>query len=145
MVVSTIPVIIGQQTIAISPDNQYLYVGGSSAISVIDTGSERVVATIPLLSSTQTDLAVTTDSRRVYATTYAGVAVIDAQSRSVLATIVLSGGRIPYGGISMNPNGKQVYVITNGGNKAIAVIYTTTNTEIANLLGFCLCVAFSPD
>ena len=143
-VVSTIPVSPGQQTIAISPDNQYLYVGGSGAVSVIDTGSDNVVATIPLPSSTRTDLAVTTDSRRVYATTNAGVAVIDAQSRSVITTIVLSGGRIPYGDISMNPNGQQVYVTTYGG-AAIAVIDTTTNTEVANLLGFGAGVAFTPD
>jgi DNA-binding beta-propeller fold protein YncE len=90
-------------------------------------------------------MAVTTDSRRVYATTYAGVVVIDAQSRSILTTIVLSGGRIPYGGISMNPNGKQVYVSTNNTGAAMAVIDTTTNTEIGNLLGFGAGVAFSPD
>ena len=145
MVVSTIPVILGQQTIAISPDSQYLYVGGSGAVSVIDTRSDHVVATIPLPSSTRIDVAVTTDSRRVYATTYTGVAVIDAQSRSVVTTIVLSGGRIPYGGIAVNPNGKQVYVSTNNTGGAIAVIDTATNTEVANLLGFGAGVAFSPD
>src|SRR6202035_2248528 len=57
LVVSTIPV-VSARSISISPDNHYLYVGGSAAISVIDTASDDVVASIPLLSATQIEVAV---------------------------------------------------------------------------------------
>jgi YVTN family beta-propeller protein len=92
----------------------------SNNVSVIDTATNKVVATIPVGHSPN-GIAVTPDGKRVYVTNdndfvsgLSVIAVIDTSINRVVARISL-GDVIPVGtaGIAMSPNGKSVYVATN--------------------------------
>jgi YVTN family beta-propeller protein len=115
---------------------------GKYSVTVINTGTNRVTATIPL-GFEASSMAVTPDAKYVYAagasnTTYGTVAVIDAAEESVVATI-----RVPYEpqGIVASPDGTRVYVISaayvvNGNNyasSAISTIDTATNGVVATI------------
>lgn len=113
----------------------------SATVSVIDTSSNSVVATIPV-GVNPIGVAVSPAATRVYVTNggaYNGtgfngntVSVIDTASNTVVQTIT-GVGPGPYG-VAINPAGTRVYV-TNYGPTAtpstISVIDTSNNTVIA--------------
>lgn len=101
---------------------------GSNSVSVIDTSSDAVVATIPVGTGPY-GVAVSSDGSRVYVTNYVGnsVSVIDSGSNTVIATVPIATR--PYG-LAVSPNGRWVYVAAYYSNN-VSVIDTATNAVVA--------------
>ena len=98
-------------------------------VSVIDTASGLVTATIPVGIDPQ-GVAVSPSGRRVYVNNYCGnsacfngtVSVIDTATNAVTATITVGANPI---GVTVNPDGSRVYVANNGSD-TVSVIDTAT-------------------
>src|SRR6516165_8842635 len=101
-----------------------------STVSVIDTASNTVTATIPAGSASM-GVAVTPDGTKVYVTNTdtVFVSVIDTASNAVTATIRV--GLYPTG-VAVAPNGTKVYV-TNRGSNTVSVIDTASNAVTATI------------
>ncbi len=99
----------------------------SNTVSVIDTATNTVVATIPV-GQGPWEVAITPDGTRAYVTNAFSntVSVIDTATNTVVATI-------PVGalGVAITPDGTRAYV-TNG-SSAVSVIDTATNTVVATI------------
>jgi len=135
--------------LSLTPDGSRLYVAnnGDVTISVIDTTTFQVVATIPLGSAPQgpQSVPISPDGKRAYAINYDGgnVAVIDTSTNAVITTI--AGFDHPTTG-AVTPDGSQLYVnVTN--SSAVAVISTATNTVVntIHLSDAPFGLTFSPD
>ncbi|MGB9926845.1 MAG: PKD domain-containing protein [Methanosarcina sp.] len=102
----------------------------SNNISVIDTGTNRVTATIPV-GSNPAATAINPDGTKLYAVNSHSnnVSVIDTATNTVSATVPV--GNSPQG-IIISPNGKRVYV-TNLVSNSISIINTLTNTVISTV------------
>ncbi|MHB8101362.1 MAG: PKD domain-containing protein [Methanosarcina sp.] len=96
-----------------------------NTVSVIDTATNTVTATIPV-GSNPIGVAVSPDGTKVYAANYYGktVSVIDTATNTVIATVNV--GSSP-NGIAVSPDGTKVYV-TNFHSVTVSVIDTATNT-----------------
>jgi uncharacterized protein (TIGR03437 family) len=102
---------------------------GSNNLSVIDTSSNTVVATVPL-GNQPNSVALTPDGTRAYVTNGGGdVWVISTSTNAVLAKVVVGG--YP-SGIAITPDGTRAYVTKDNAN-AVAVIDTSSNTVIATM------------
>ena len=106
----------------------------SGTVSVIDTTTDTVVATIPV-GIFPSGVAITPDGARVYVTNiFNSISVIDAATNSVVVTI--PSGQFPTG-IAITPDGTRAYVVnqfvTNEGNNTISVIDTVTNVIVATI------------
>jgi YVTN family beta-propeller protein len=135
--------------------NAYITNFGDNTVSVIDTTTNTVVATIPV-GRTPTGVAVTPDGSKVYVTNQdfsmgpAGtVSVISTAPNTVLTTIppVRPGpGAQPFG-VAVTPDGTKVYVSYNSnGFHVVKVFDTATNTAVATVTaGIGLGVAVTPD
>ncbi len=102
----------------------------SSNVSVIDTASNTVVATVAVGTNPQ-GVSVNPAGTRVYVTNLADstVSVINTASNTVTATVAV--GASPYG-VSVNPAGTRAYV-TNASNNSVSVIDTASNTVTATV------------
>ncbi|WP_240805642.1 YncE family protein [Streptomyces sp. A1547] len=102
----------------------------SGTVSVIDTATNTVTATIPVGSRPE-GVAVTPDGTRVYVANSDGttVSVISTASNAVTATITV--GRGPRG-VAITPDGTRAYV-TNSISGTVSVISTATNTVTATV------------
>jgi YVTN family beta-propeller protein len=115
--------------------NAYITNSGDNTVSVIDTTTDTVTATIPVGNSPY-GVAVTPDGNRVYITNEGDntVSVIDTTTNTVTATIPVGG--LPEG-VAVSPDGSRVY--TSGGvistlrEYSVSVINTATNTVIATI------------
>ncbi len=127
----------GPGGVAVSPDGSKVYIANIefNTVSVIDTASNTVTATIPVGVNPES-VAVTPDSSKVYVTngtsgsTPGTVSVIDTATNTVISTI--PAGVNPFG-VAVTPDGSKVYV-TNGASEGISVIDTATNT-VTTILG----------
>ncbi|WP_458683656.1 YncE family protein [Prescottella equi] len=156
-----------------TPDGARAYALTSSSVSVIDTATNTVTATIPIDGAPST-LALTADGTRAYVTHLvsqgphgaqgsAGVSVIDTATNSVIATVPI--GKRPTS-IAIAPDGARVYVTNQGDgfwlnpetnspvcvnadgcNGMVSVIDTATNTVTATVPtdGRFIGVAITPD
>jgi len=130
---------------ALAPDGSKLYVvSGSTNLSVVDTETNTVVATIPLVNRA-TGIAISSDgryayltfSRIIYSDTDSGVPphvkVVDTSTNSIVTTIQINGISAygPYG-LAITPDGSEVYVTSLGSNKVV-VISTATNTVVDSI------------
>jgi YVTN family beta-propeller protein len=108
----------------------YIANGESDNISVIDTGTNKVTATIPV-GSNPMGAVISPDGTRVYvANSHSNdVSVIDTATNNVTATV--PAGKSPQE-VAVSPNGKQVYV-TNLASNTISIIDTTTNTVVSTV------------
>jgi len=136
--------------VAVSPDGSKVYVtntfSNSNTVSVIDTATNTVSATIPIGASL--GVAVTPDGSKVYVANLASntVSVIDTATNTIIARTgdPLQGGSF---GVAVSPDGSKVYV-ANGFGNTVSVIDTATNTVIATIFvrGFTsIGVAVTPD
>jgi YVTN family beta-propeller protein len=87
--------------VAVSPNGSKVYVGNqnSNDVSVIDTATNTVVATIPV-GSFPAGIAVTPDGSKVYVANNVGsntVSVIDTATNTVSATIPVGSNPIAFG------------------------------------------------
>src|SRR3989454_11709785 len=94
-------------------DFAYVANAASNSVSVIDTASNTVVATVGV-GSRPFGVAITPDGTRVYVTNGASnsVSVIHTASNTVMATV--GGGQFTVG-VATNPDGARVYG-TNAGS-----------------------------
>jgi YVTN family beta-propeller protein len=132
----------------VSPNGSKVYVTNtfSNTVSVINTATNTVIATIPVgltrLSAAPCTMlvAVSPDGSKVYvANVDAGtVSVIDTAANMVSATIPV--GFTPVG-VAVNSDGSKVYVADLNA-KSVSVIDTTTNTVIAMIQAGSQPVAF---
>jgi YVTN family beta-propeller protein len=102
----------------------------SNTVSVIDTATNTVVATIPV--GNPLGVAITPDGTKVYVTNN------NSGTVSVIATATdtVVGSPIPVGngpfGVAITPDGTKVYV-TNNNSGTVSVIVTATNTVVATI------------
>lgn len=142
-------------TVAVTPNGARAYVTGMTtdyytgdsigAVTVIDTATNRIAATINMPSDTQATLgmAIRPDGKRAYVSTirldpYTGtptgaVSVIDTATNKIAASIALPSGTAPVA-IAVTPNGARAYVTTatydeysGASNSGLAIIDTASN------------------
>jgi YVTN family beta-propeller protein len=116
---------IHAQLVAYVTNNQ------SNNVSVIDTATNTVTATIPV-GKQPSGIALSPDGSRVYVmnTGENTISVVDTAANKVASTIVL-GGRPRLGPelMAITPDGKDLYVTLERGS--VLVIDTATNSTIA--------------
>jgi PGF-pre-PGF domain-containing protein len=119
-------------TIKVVKTNPYAYVTNynSNAVSVIDTTTNKVTATVPV-GRCPWGVAVSPEGTRVYVTNWNSntVSVIDTTTNTVTATVNVGSNPM---GIAITPDGKKVYV-TNTMSNNVSIIDTTTNTVTATV------------
>ena len=129
----TVTVALGASGVAVNPAGTRVYVTSNSAnnVSVIDTGSNTVVATVAVGGGPQ-GVAVNPTGTRAYVANSGPntVSVIDTATNTVIAT-VSAGGTTPIG-TTVTPDGTRLYVVNRDSN-AVAVIDTSTNTVVATV------------
>src|SRR5204862_426098 len=101
-----------------------------NTVSVIDTASNTVTATVPV-GTFPNGVAVTPDGAHVYVANVLDgtVSVIDTASNTVTATVPV--GLFPFG-VAVTPDGAHVYVANQGGGN-VSVIATASNTVTATV------------
>ena len=110
--------------------NAYITNENSNTVSVIDTVTNTVIATIPVGLS-PFGVVVSLDGSKVYFTHVGGVSVIDTVTNTVIATIPVGLSSSCCGGVAVTPDGSKVYVVnTNASN--VSVIDAATNTVIGS-------------
>ena len=135
-----------------SSSRPYAYITnhGSNTVSVIDTATNTVTATVPVGSSPW-GVAVSPDGTRVYVTNWNSntVSVIDTATNTVTATVNVKSNPI---GIVVSPDGKKVYVavancFSSEGSGTVDVIDTATNnvTASVNIWSNPIGIAVTPD
>lgn len=136
--------------IAITPNGKRAYVASqnSNTVSVIDTSTDAVSATITLpYGSALANIAISPDGRRAYVTVLnqSAVLVIDTNSNTVIGAPI-SVGNSPQG-IAVSPDGRRIYVTQINSSGTISVIDAATDT-IVNTIAvrtYPSAVAFTPD
>jgi YVTN family beta-propeller protein len=112
-IVANIPVGMGPEIPAVTPDGSRVYVSnsGSNTVSVIDTTTNTVISTIAV-GLDPYGLAITPDGARVYVVNLLSstISVIDTTTNTVVASIPDSLGPLQVG---ITPDGMRAYV-TNG-------------------------------
>jgi YVTN family beta-propeller protein len=108
------------------------YVGNfkDNSVSVIDTASAKVVATIPVVAGPH-GMAIGTDGRFAYVSGEAAgaVSVIDTQTDSVAATVEV--GATPHG-LAMQPDGALLLVGVYGDDR-VAFVDTASRKVVAGV------------
>jgi len=124
--------------------NAYVTNLGSNSLSVVNTGTNSVSATIPV-GHNPVSVAVTPSGSAAYVTNAGSnsVSVIDTNALTVLTTITVGGNPVS---VAITPDGKQAYV-ANARSNSVSVINTATNSVTATIpVGFSpLKVAVTPD
>src|SRR5437762_207623 len=108
----------------------YITNNGSNNVSVLDTASNTVTATVAV-GSFPTGVAVNPAGTRVYVANYVSntVSVLDTVSNTVIGTVAV--GTNP-AGVAINPAGTRVYV-TNLSSSNVSVVDTASNTVIVTV------------
>ena len=110
--------------------NAYITNVNSNTVSVIDTVTNTVIATIPV-GLNPFGVAVSFDGSKVYFTHVGGVSVIDTVTNTVVATIPVGLSSSCCGGVAVTPDRSKVYVVNSNAN-TVSVIDTATNTVIGS-------------
>jgi YVTN family beta-propeller protein len=123
-------------SVQVLAQNAYITNSSSNSVSVIDTATNTVIATIPV-GNYPFGVAVIPDGSKVYITNVSSnsVSVIDTASNTVIATIPV--GDYPYG-VTVTPDGSKVYVANHVSAGTVSVIDTASNTVTATIPGFVL-------
>jgi YVTN family beta-propeller protein len=114
-----------QHAAPITPIRAYVGLFKDNAVAVLDTGSHRVIKTIPVPAGPH-GVVITPDGRLVYVSSDGAstVSVIDTTTDSVKATIEV--GKTPHG-LALTPDAKTVLVAGFGTNQ-LSFIDVATNT-----------------
>lgn len=121
---------------------------GDNTVSVIDTATDTVTATVPLGAAPSGFVAVSPDSTKVYvANRTGGVSVINAASNTVTGEITV--GSAPTNGVAFTPDGTKAYVASSNdrGEGWVSVIDTAANKVIGPPIPLYLpgSIAVTPD
>jgi YVTN family beta-propeller protein len=153
-VVATVKVGSGPLGVAITPDDEKVYVtnfgqdstlvpGGveGNTVSVISTRRKKVVATVRV-GNLPAGVAIRTDGQRAYVACRGNdeVWVLDTATHSVVAIVPVQ--RDP-ANVVLTPDGHWAYV-TNFGSNSVSVIDTLTNTVLPVPDGEAITVGFVP-
>src|SRR5229473_694523 len=144
--VAEIPVQVQPLGVAITPNGAFAYVTNSGkicdicaaiqspSVSVIDTSTYQVVATIPV-GNYPIGVAITPDGAFAYVANFNSnnVSVIDTVTNTVTATVGVGTGPT---GVAITPNGAFAYV-TNYYSRSVSVINTATNAVVATIAVGC--------
>lgn len=116
--------------VATAQTDLYSTNGSLNSVTVTDTVTRTVVATIPVGAS-PLDIAFSPDGTRAYTANFYGgsVSVIDTQTRSVVATVPV--GSYP-SGIGVSRDGTKYYVVRDY-NGEVRVHSTATNALLGTL------------
>jgi len=128
-----IPAGISPGPVAITPDGKDAYVAAGSNVSVIDTATNTVVATVPV-GLNPSGVAVTPDGKHAYVTNVGSntVSVIDTASNTVTATVPVGNGPVAVGIIP------DVPFVAFGANLVIAFGGAPNQDSFALQSGFTL-------
>jgi YVTN family beta-propeller protein len=120
--------------------NAYITNNQSDYVSVINTATDSVIATIPVGGGW--GVAVSPDGRKVYVAN-GELAVIDAATNTVAATLGICGPNSI--GVAVSPDNSKVYVTCTGGSVLVinAATYAVTATILVS--GVPYGVAVTPD
>jgi YVTN family beta-propeller protein len=122
-VLNLIHVGISPYGVSVSPDGFRVYFTCGDEVSVLNTATDSIITTIPVVSPT--GIAVSPNDSLVYVAQSGGtVSVINTNTYSITSTITV--GSEPYG-IVVTPDGNKVYV-ANYFDSSVFVINTITNT-----------------
>jgi YVTN family beta-propeller protein len=114
--------------------NAYITANGSDTVSVVDTATNTVIATIPV-GVQPAGVAVSADGSKVYVANQGtgkipgSVSVIDSATNTATATIPL--GLTGPGALAVTPDDSKVYVTDTRG---VSVIATATNAVTGTIL-----------
>lgn len=108
----------------------YVVNQSSNSVSVINTATNTVVATVPV-GSNPFAVAIAPDGTMAYVTNNndSTVSVINTATNTVVATVPVGG---PPLGVAVTPNGAFAYVANTSAN-TVSVINTATNTVVATV------------
>jgi YVTN family beta-propeller protein len=108
----------------------YITNGDSNNVSVIETATNTVIATVNV-SDGPFGVVATSDGKKVYVANLGSnnVSVIDTATNSVTDSIYV--GKQPRG-IAVSPDGTKIYVVNSASNN-VSVIDTVTNNVIATV------------
>jgi YVTN family beta-propeller protein len=140
---TTISVGTSPVAMAISGNRAYVVNQGINTVSVINTATNQVTATIPM-SSYSSSVAASPDGSHVYVANHDTVSVIDTATNQVTATIPIPdlceqggcyGSAAQLTNVFVSPDGSRVYAARSystddGSPTGLSVINTATNTVI---------------
>jgi YVTN family beta-propeller protein len=119
---TVVPVSKGSEGFDVSPDGREIWTAAAEdgVISVIDTGTRRVTASIDAHVEGANRLKFTPDGRHVFITSLRSgdLYIYDAATRKELKKLNIGHGSA---GILMDPDGSRAFVASTGGN-SIAVV-----------------------
>ena len=130
-VLGSVAVCSGPYQQVVNATGTRLYVVCSSGnVSVIDTSTFTVIATIPV-GATARGIAITPNGSRVWTSNSGSnnVSIIDTATNTVIATV--AAGTTPWG-VAGNAAGTRMYVVNNGSNN-VSVFDTATNSIVATV------------
>ncbi len=133
--------------VSVNHTGTFAYVGnpsGNQSISVINTATNMISATIPI-NGEAGDMLISSDDSKLYVNDYPYITVINTSTNTIISDFTL-GNYITPTGIALSPDGSKLYV-ANGTNNDILVVNTTTHGIIADILiGYNpFGIALSPD
>lgn len=116
-------------------------------VSVINTATNTVAATVTVGGNPQ-GVVVSPDNSRVYVSNgIAGVAVIDAVTNTVTTTISTGASSLPIG-VALTPDGQYLYVVKGNAVTATVGVYKTSDNSLVTTItvgGSAYGIAISPD
>ncbi|HJT91936.1 MAG TPA: Ig-like domain-containing protein, partial [Mycobacterium sp.] len=134
----TINVVATPTAIALGPQgSNRAYVAGNNAVSVINTSTNQVIATVNTNGGQSYGLAVGVlpdGQQRLYVgmTGNNRVAVINISAATPTVITTVAVGTTP-GGVAVSADGNRVYV-ANFGSNSVSVINTATNTTVGSAI-----------
>ena len=131
LIAATLVVLLGASAApAATLTRAYVVNRAANTLSVIDTSTDSVVATVAV-GATPLDVTVNPAGSRVYVANFGSgnVSVIDTATNIVVATVAV--GTAPTG-VVVNPAGSRAFV-TNQSANSVSVIDTATNTVVATV------------
>jgi YVTN family beta-propeller protein len=115
-----------------SARDAYVTNSGEGSVSVVDVGTDAVIATVPV-GLEPVDVAITPDGKRAYVANMGddSVSVIDIATSATVGAPIAVGSQPR--GIAITPDGSRAYV-SNGGGDTVSVLDTATNSVLGGPL-----------
>lgn len=120
--------------VAVSPFNDRVYVtnNGSSTVSVINTASNTVIATVPVAAGSITNLAVSPDNSKVYVVSQNTNTIQIISTSSLTVTGSIAVGTTPID-VAFDTSGRAY--VTNYTSQSVTVITVATNSVLTTITG----------